>query len=59
MQRRVEVYAEELAIEVRQSAKTVWTASGNYKGQHLVAKGRSENTAVREWCTLAKHRAVQ
>ncbi len=39
------------------SGTNVWIATGEFMGEHLSAKGRSEIGAVTEWKNLAEFRA--
>lgn len=53
----VEAYPErDCQVAVVKTGKTTWTASGNFQGEPLVTKARSEASAVRQWQELAEFR---
>jgi hypothetical protein len=50
----VKVFGEACEVEVIKTAKTVWRAIGTYRGKPYDAKGRSENTALKNWRWLTE-----
>lgn len=52
----VKAYPETCEVSVTQRRKTVWVASGMFRGELLVVKGRSERTALRDWIDIAEFR---
>lgn len=53
----IDAYPEKAcAVFVNQTGKTVWVASGNFRGEPLSVKGRSERTAADQWKELAESR---
>lgn len=52
----VTAYPETCEVSVTQRRKTVWVASGVFRGEPLVVKGRSERSALRDWIDIAESR---
>ena len=44
-------------VSVRQRAKTVWIAAGEYRGERIEAKGASQRSAITHWWDAARHSA--
>lgn len=44
------------SVFVNQTGKTVWVASGDFRGEPLSVKGRSERAAADQWKELAESR---
>jgi hypothetical protein len=54
MRRTVIVSGEPIEMHLSRTYKTVWIATGEYRGQRIRAKGRSEDNAVHAWRDVAK-----
>jgi hypothetical protein len=53
----IDAYPEKACpVFVNQTGKTVWVASGDFLGEPLSAKGRSEQAAANQWKELAEWR---
>ncbi len=52
----VKVWDKDYEIRVYQKSKTVWTASVEYMGEHLVVQGRTSRDAIRQWCEAARYK---
>lgn len=53
-ERTVLVSLDECHIQIIHRTKTVWLAVGEYKGNHVEAKGRSAETAANNWVEAAR-----
>lgn len=53
---RVVVWGKNHFVEVRQTAKTVWVATGSYNGQRIDAKGSSATSAAAHWRGAAQYK---
>jgi hypothetical protein len=45
-----------MKLETYQRSKSVWIAVGDYMGERLEAKDRSESTAIKRWVEAARYR---
>ncbi len=53
----VDAYPEKSCeVHVTKTGKTVWQASGEFRGEQLIVKARSETAAVRQWVEIAESR---
>lgn len=52
----VKAYPETCEVHVYQRSKSVWIASGQFMGEQLEQRGRSESAAVRLWKEIAEWR---
>lgn len=55
-QRTVEVWGQQVAVDVYQQSKSVWIASGEYMGQYIQTKDRSAGSALLRWKEAARYR---
>jgi hypothetical protein len=55
MKEQVIVWSEKVEIDVHQKSKTVWIASGKYKGQYHEVKGSTPGAAVKGWREAARY----
>jgi hypothetical protein len=51
----VKVWNNDIEIDLEQSSKTVWIASGSYLGKHFTTKDSSANTAAKRWAEAARY----
>jgi hypothetical protein len=51
----VKVWSDVVKIAVVQTSKTVWEASGEYKGQYYSTKSRSAASAAKAWADAARY----
>jgi hypothetical protein len=51
----VTVWSDRVEIDVDQRSKTVWIASGEYKGKPHEGKGSSAASAAKWWADAAKY----
>lgn len=56
MDHKVQVWSRQYDVAVYQRSKTVWIASGNYEGQQIETKGRTETQALAAWREAARYR---
>jgi hypothetical protein len=56
MKRTVTVWNERIEIEVYQKSKSVWIAVGEYMGERLEVKGRTESQATGAWREAARYK---
>jgi hypothetical protein len=56
MEHVVKVWEQQCRISVHQKSKSVWIAVGNYLGERVEVKGRSETQAVSAWREAAQYR---
>jgi len=56
MKHTVKVWDKPHEISVYQKSKTVWIAVGEYMGEDIEAKGRSEAQAIGTWRDAAKYK---
>lgn len=54
--RTVTVWDKQYEIHVHRNSKTVWVAVGEYMGQRLETKGRSESQAIAAWREAAGYK---
>ena len=52
--RTVTVWDNVHQITVQQQSKTVWVAVGEYRGERLEVKGKTDTQAVAAWRDVAK-----
>jgi hypothetical protein len=52
----VTVWDEQYRVKVYQKSKTVWIAVGEYRGQTIEVKGRTDTQAVARWQDSARYR---
>ncbi|MEI9890676.1 MAG: hypothetical protein WDN45_08835 [Caulobacteraceae bacterium] len=57
MDRMVTVWGKAHAVKLSQSSRTSFTASGNFQGEVLFARGHSAAAALAAWATSAKSKA--
>jgi hypothetical protein len=55
VRRRVNVDGEDCWLEVYHQSKSVFLASGSFRGKSFDGKGRSEGSAVSDWISRAKY----
>jgi hypothetical protein len=55
MKKRVVVWSDEVEIDVVQKSKTVWRASGQYKGRHFESKAQTPGAAAKAWADAARY----
>jgi hypothetical protein len=56
MERTVTVWGKPHAVQVKQSARTAFTAVGTFQGEMLTARGHSAAAALAAWSSGAKAR---
>ena len=56
MEHEVEVWGQLQKVTVNQKSKSVWVAIGQYMGESIMVKGRSETQAIGLWRDAAKYR---
>jgi len=59
MDRTVEVWGTRYPVSVDQRSKSVWVAVGDYMGERIETKGKSESTALKRWGEAARYRGNQ
>lgn len=52
----VQVWNQPCRVAVYQRSKTVWLAVGDYMGQRLEVKGRTESQALAMWREAARYK---
>ena len=52
----VDVWGEKIEISVHRKYKTVWIAVGQYKGERIEVKDRSERAAAMAWKEAARYK---
>jgi hypothetical protein len=52
----VTVWNRQYEISVYQKSKSVWVAVGDYEGQRIEVKGRSQFRAVASWREAARYK---
>jgi hypothetical protein len=52
----VTVWGNPEKVEVYQKSKSVWIAVGDYMGQRIEVKGRSQGSALSLWKDAARYR---
>jgi hypothetical protein len=55
MKRQVKVWNDTVEIDVHQSSKTVWIATGEYHGKPHEAKRSSASAAAKAWADAATY----
>jgi hypothetical protein len=53
---KVEVWGQPQLVTVYQKSKSVWVAIGQYMGERIEVKGRSETQAIGQWREAARYR---
>ena len=56
MKLMVKVWDEPHEIDVYQKSKSVWIAVGEYMGERLEVKGRTESQAANNWREAARYK---
>lgn len=56
MEHTVKVWEQPQKVSVYQSSKTVWIAVGEYMGERVEVKGRTESQALSAWREAARYR---
>lgn len=54
--RTVQVWDKPYEITVYQKSKSVWIAVGEYMGERIETKDRSDSTAVKRWLEAAHYK---
>jgi len=54
-QRSVEVWGEQIPVQVHQKSKSVWMASGTYLGKLIETKDKSATSALLRWKEAARY----
>jgi hypothetical protein len=49
------VWSESCTIDVCRKHKTVWVASGDYKGATITVQVQTEGAAIKRWREAAQH----
>jgi hypothetical protein len=55
-ERTVVVWNEPCSVSVYRKSKTVWVAVGEYMGERIEVKDRSEGTALLRWKEAARYK---
>jgi hypothetical protein len=55
-ERTVKVWEKVYVVHVYQRSKSVWEAVGDYEGERIETKDRSEATALKRWREAARYR---
>lgn len=55
-QRTIEVWGEQVPVDVYQRSKSVWVAVGEYMGQRIETKDRSAGSALLRWKEAARYK---
>ena len=55
MKKRVAVWGHQVEVEVYHRSKTVWIASGEYKGKYYECKARTPGAAAKAWAEAARY----
>ena len=50
------VWDKPYKVSVHSKSKTVWVAVGEYQGQRIEVKGRTESQAVASWREAARYK---
>jgi hypothetical protein len=50
------IWDEPHEVQVYQSSKSVWIAVGEYMGERIEVKDRSESTALKRWKDAARYK---
>lgn len=56
MESTILVWDRPYEISVYQKSKSVWVAVGDYEGQRIEVKGRSQSQAIASWRETARYR---
>ncbi len=56
METTVKVWNTDVKVSVHQSSKTVWVAVGEYMGERIEVKGRTQTQALGQWREAARYR---
>lgn len=56
MDHTVKIWERPHEVTVYQSSKSVWIAVGEYMGERIEAKGRTETQALSAWREAARYR---
>jgi hypothetical protein len=52
----VTVWDRQYEVSVYQKSKSVWVAVGDYEGQRIEVKGRSQSQAISSWREAARYK---
>jgi hypothetical protein len=52
----VTVWNRQYEVSVYQKSKSVWVAVGDYEGQRIEVKGRSQSQAISSWREAARYK---
>lgn len=52
----VTVWDKHYKVDVYQQSKSVWIAVGDYEGERVETKDRSQSTALKRWKEAARYR---
>lgn len=55
-ERKVTVWAKPCTVHVYEKSKSVWEAVGDYMGETIRVKDRSESAALKAWCSAATYK---
>ncbi len=53
---KVEVWGRFYTVNTHQKSKSVWIAVGEYMGERIEGKNRSEATAIKRWREAARYK---
>lgn len=53
---RVTIWNEECELQADKMSKSVWRATGTYKGETYQTTDRTETTAVKRWIEWARYK---
>ncbi len=56
MEQTVKVWGKPHVVNVYQKSKSVWIAVGEYRGEVVEVRGRSESAAVAQWRRAAEYK---
>lgn len=56
MEEVVIVWGKPHTVRVAQKSKSVWTASGEYMGEHIQTTGATAGAAIKRWREAAQYR---
>ena len=56
MELTVTVWNTQVMIDVYQSSKSIWVAVGEYHGERIEVKGKTQTQAVSSWREAARYR---
>jgi len=56
MKRVVKVLGQAHEINVQRKYKTVWVVVGEYMGERIQVKGKTDTEAMAAWCDAVRHK---